>query len=207
MFSPPPEVLPFNTHPSGHQHPSPIIGICQWHPPQAESPATILPCETWTDTTARVHQDHMPRAERENKSWRNTGQLCIPYQKASPALTTPSSLIFGLTGGLQQQAYRSPFMLSPSVPASAILVPNSTTALPLPGYGPVGPDPNPWTDFSARPWTCLMVPRLCPTLLLSPDLIPTSELPLHHQLHRGSGLWADPSCYPRAHPAHLAWRQ
>lgn len=85
-------------------------------------------------------------------------------------------------------------------------VPNFTTALPLPGHVPV--DPEPWMDFPARPQTCLVVPGLCPTLLLSsPDPIPTSDLPHHHHLPRAFGCWADPSCCPRAHPAHFAWRQ
>lgn len=153
----------------------------------------------------------MSRAERGNKPWRNTGQLCsaagdTPYQKASPALNVlpdfqhhqePPARIF-------QDA--QPISPCPSNAGEA-LVPSSTTALPLPGHGPVGPYPNLQADIPATHWTCLLVPRFCPILLLSPGLIPASDLPLHHLLPRGSGLWADSSCHPKAHPAHLVWRQ
>lgn len=107
--------------------------------------------------------------------------------------------------GPSATSFQEPIHAQPASPCPSntggVLVPSSTTALPLPG-----PDPNPWTDLPARPWTCLVVPRLCPTLLPSPDPITTSDLPHHHQLPRGSRLWADTSCSPRAHRAHLAWR-
>lgn len=66
--------------------------------------------------------------------------------------------------------------------AGEALAPSSTTALPLPGHGPLGPHPNPQTDSSARPWAYLVVPRMSPTLLLSPDLIPDSDLLYHQQI-------------------------
>lgn len=169
------------------------------------------------DTTARVHQDHRPRAERENKLWRNTAVQCCkthPLPKDIAISYNPILPHFQPHWGppvtsLQESIHVQ--LISPCLSnAGGAPVPNSSTALSLPGLWSVDPVPNPWTDFPADSGpacslqTCLMVPGLCLTLLQSPDPIPTSDLPHHQQLPRGSGLWADPKCYPRAHPAHLA---
>lgn len=64
--------------------PSPTICTHQWCLLQAGSPGTVLPLKTWSHTTATVHQDRIPGADKCSKPWRNTSVQSSVQDPNSP---------------------------------------------------------------------------------------------------------------------------
>lgn len=179
LLPPSPGVLPFYLHIFGRQHPPPVIHcrqqvlthLCQVEPGQTPQPERAR-TTCWE--------------QREGTSLGETLVTCardIPYQRHHLLLqphppSFPASL--GTSTKIFQESVCAQLIIPCLSNAGEALVPSSTSALPLPA--PLGPDPNTQADSSARPQTYLVVPRMSPTLPLSPELIPGSELPHHSQI-------------------------
>lgn len=90
-------------------------------------------------------------AVQEKSLTRRHHLLLQPHPPSFPASLGTSTKIF-------QESVHVQLIIPCLSNAGEALVPSSTSALTLPGHGPLGPVPNSQPDSSARPWTYWVVP-------------------------------------------------